>query len=166
MARQQAPDPYQADYDRWKAAGFPQQEAGTPGSAASGTGTETATGTGTGDFVKTAVARPAATVPPGRLIAAGVVVILVIIAALIGHAVASHDSIAVGDCVVTNPSPLTGWDIKKVSCTATPGTGLMTQRVESVQDTSSGDCGLSLTTFQDDPSGKTYCLSYLYDNTP
>jgi hypothetical protein len=160
MTRQQEPDPWQADYDRWKTAGFPQQETGPPASAATGAGT------GAGDFAKTTVTRPATTVPPGKLIAAGVVAVLVIIAAVIGHAVASHDSIAVGNCVVTNPNPLTGWDIKKVSCTTAPGTGLTTQRVESVQDTSSGDCGLGLTTFQDDPSGKTYCLSYLYDDGP
>ena len=33
------------------------------------------------------------------------------------------------------------------------------QKVESVQNGPSGQCDLGLTTFQDDPNNKTYCLS-------
>ena len=54
---------------------------------------------------------------------------------------------------------LTGWDIKKVACTSDPGTALAVQKVESVIDGSDGACSLGLTTFQDDPAGKTYCLA-------
>jgi hypothetical protein len=62
------------------------------------------------------------------------------------------------DCVVTNPSVLTGWDIKKVGCNSNPGAGLILQKVVSLQNGSSGQCDLGLTTFQDDPKGETYCL--------
>jgi hypothetical protein len=143
--RQYEPDPWQEDYERQKAAGFPKQVVRAPQPAS----------------VPTAqtIARPTVTVPPRKLIVAGVVVLLVIIAAVIGHAVASSNSIAVGDCVVTNPNVLTGWDIKKVACGSNPGAALLVQKVESVQDTSNGQCDLGLTTFQDDPAGKTYCLA-------
>jgi len=106
-----------------------------------------------------AAARPAATVAPVKLIVGGVVLILVIVAVVVGHAIASSDSIAVGDCVVTNPNVLTGWDIKKVACGSNPGAALMVQRVVSVQDGSNGQCDYGLTTFQDDPANKTYCLN-------
>jgi hypothetical protein len=33
------------------------------------------------------------------------------------------------------------------------------QKVESAQNGPSGQCDLGLTTFQDDPNNKTYCLS-------
>lgn len=104
-------------------------------------------------------APPRPAIPLRKLVIAGVVVVLAIVAAVIGHAIASSNSIAVGDCVVTNPSVLTGWDIKKVACNANPGSALVVQRVVSVQDSSNGECELGLTTFQDDPAGKTYCLN-------
>ena|SRR6266567_5160021 len=105
-------------------------------------------------------ARPSGgTIPPRKLIISGVVVALVIVAAIIGHAISSGSSIAVGDCVVTNPNVLTGWDIKKVACSSNPGPALMVQKVVSVQDGSNGQCDYGLTTFQDDPAGKTYCLN-------
>jgi len=81
------------------------------------------------------------------------------VAAIIGHAISSGSSIAVGDCVVTNPNVLTGWDIKKVACSSNPGPALVVQKVLSVQDGSNGQCDYGLTTFQDDPAGKTYCLN-------
>lgn len=101
----------------------------------------------------------AGTIPPRKLILSGVVVVLVILAAIIGHAISSGSSIAEGDCVVTNPNVLTGWDIKKVACSSNPGTALVVQKVVSVQDGSNGQCDYGLTTFQDDPAGKTYCLN-------
>jgi hypothetical protein len=94
-----------------------------------------------------------------RLIALGIGLVLLIIAAIIGHTIASGDSIAVGDCVVTNPNVLTGWDIKKVACTSNPGASLTVQTVVSIQNGSNGGCDFGLTTFQDDPAGKTYCLN-------
>jgi hypothetical protein len=103
--------------------------------------------------------RPAATIPARKLIVGGVVLLLVIVAAIVGHAIASSSSIAAGDCVVTNPSPLTGWDIKKVACDSNPGPALVVQKVVSVQGGSNGQCDLGLTTFQDDPANQTYCLS-------
>lgn len=145
MARQQQPDPWQEDYERQKAAGFPQPAAATVQTAATGQPT---------------VTRPAAvTIPPRKLIIGGIIVVLVIVAAVIGHTIASSNSIAVGDCVVTNPNVLTGWDIKKVACNSSPGSALVVQKVVSVQNTSNGQCDLGLTTFQDDPANKTYCLS-------
>lgn len=138
MASTHEPDPWQEDYERQRAAGFPQQTPATPQSAAG---------------------RPAATIPPRKLIIGGLIVVLVIVAAIIGHAIARSDSIVAGDCVVTNPNPLTGWDIKKVACNSNPGTALVVQKVVSVQDGSSSQCDLGLTTFQDDPANKTYCLN-------
>lgn len=146
MTRQRVPDPWQEDYERQKAAGFPkpapsiaQQAPATPPQAA---------------------ARPAGdSVSPRKLIIGGLLVVLVIVAAVIGHAIASSNSIAVGDCVVTNPNVLTGWDIKKVACNSNPGTALVVQKVVSVQDGSNGQCDYGLTTFQDDPASKTYCLN-------
>lgn len=111
------------------------------------------------------IKRPAMTTSPRKLIVAGIIVVLVIVAAIIGHAVASGSSIATGDCVVTNPNPLTGWDIKKVACNSSPGASLVVQKVVSVQSGSNGQCDLGLTTFQDDPAGKTYCLvDYSFGN--
>jgi hypothetical protein len=101
---------------------------------------------------------PGGTIPPRKLIISAVVVALVIVAAIIGHAISSGSSIAVGDCVVANPNVLTGWDIKKIACNSEPGTALV-QKVVSVQDGSNGQCDYGLTTFQDDPAGKTYCLN-------
>jgi hypothetical protein len=103
--------------------------------------------------------RPDSTIPPRKLIIGGLVVVLIIIAAVIGHAIASSDSIAVGDCVVTNPNALTGWDIKKVACNSSPGSALVVQKVVSVQNGPNGQCDYGLTTFQDDPANKTYCLN-------
>jgi hypothetical protein len=145
MARHQRPDPYQEDYERQKAAGFPQPAPATAWQTPATT--------------PQATASPVASVPPLKLIIGGLVVVLIIVAAIIGHAIASSNSIAVGDCVVTNPDVLTGWDIKKVDCTSNPGTALAVQKVVSVEDGSSGGCDYGLTTFQDDPAGKTYCLS-------
>ena len=99
------------------------------------------------------------TIPARKLILGGVVVVLVIVAAIIGHAISSGSSIAAGDCVVTNPNVLTGWDIKKVGCTSSPGAALVVQKVVSVQDGSNGQCDYGLTTFHDDPADKTYCLN-------
>jgi hypothetical protein len=102
---------------------------------------------------------PVGTIPPRKLILRGVVVVFVVVAAIIGHAISRSSSIAVGDCVVTNPNPLTSWDIKKVACSSNPGTALVVQKVVSVQDGSNGQCDYGLTTFQDDPASKTYCLN-------
>jgi hypothetical protein len=145
MAGQQEPDPWQQDYERQKAAGFPQPAPATAQQAPA--------------ISRQAAARAPAPVSPRKLIIGGLVVVLVIVAAVIGHAIASSDSIAVGDCVVTNPNPLTGWDIKKVACNSTPGTALAVQKVVSVHDGSNGQCDYGLTTFQDDPASKTYCLN-------
>lgn len=101
----------------------------------------------------------APTVPSRKLIVAGVILLLVVVSAVIGHAVASGSSIAVGDCVVTNPDPLSGWDIKKVACNSNPGSALEVQKVASVQSGSTGECGFGFTTFQDQPSDQTYCLT-------
>lgn len=103
--------------------------------------------------------RPGSAVAVRKLIIGVVVLGLVIAAAVIGHALVSANSIAVGDCVVTNPNPITGWDIKKVGCGSNPGTAFTVQRVVSVQNGSNGQCDLGLTTFQDQPAGKTYCLN-------
>jgi len=105
------------------------------------------------------IVRPNSTIPPVKLIIGGVIVLVLIVAAIIGHGIASGSSIAVGDCVVTNPNVLTQWDIKKVACNSNPSSALMVQKVVSVQDGSDGECGFGMTTFQDDPAGKTYCLS-------
>ena|SRR5215467_6798953 len=145
MARHQRPDPYQEDYERQKAAGFPPP---APATAQQTPATS-----------PQAAASPAATVSPRKLIIGGLVVVLVIVAAVIGHAISSSNSIAVGDCVVTNPNVLTGWDIKKVACNSNPGTALVVQKVVSVQDGTNSQCDYGLTTFQDDPAGKTYCLN-------
>lgn len=83
---------------------------------------------------------PGAGVPRKRLIAGAVVVVLLLIAAIIGHAVASGSSIAVGDCVITTPSAVSGWDIKKVACDSNPGSALMIQKVVSVQGGANGEC--------------------------
>lgn len=93
---------------------------------------------------------------------AAVVIVLVIVAAIIGRAVASGDSIVVGDCVVTNPNLLSGWDIKQVACDSNPGSTEVVQKVVSVQTGSDGQCDLGLTTFQDQPAGQTYCLTDFY----
>jgi len=106
-----------------------------------------------------AAARPGSSIPARKLIIAAVIAALLIAAAVIGHAVASGSSIAAGDCVVTNPTVLSGWDIKKVACNSDPGSSLVVQKVESVQSGSSGACDPGLTTFQDQPANMTYCLS-------
>ncbi|MGH3195838.1 MAG: hypothetical protein ACRD1G_08560 [Acidimicrobiales bacterium] len=106
-----------------------------------------------------ATAPPSATVPNRKVLVAGAVVVLLIIVAIVGHVVASGNAISVGDCVVTNPSALTGWNIKKVGCNSNPGSGETVQKVVSVQNGSNGQCDLGLMTFQDDPNNKTYCLS-------
>lgn len=150
MARQQSADPWQQDYENWKGAGFPQQQppaAQVPRPASAKVA----------DVVPST--RPAATAQTRKLVIGGSVATVAIVAAIIGHAVASGNSIAVGDCVVTNPNVLTGWDIKKVACGSDPGPALFVQKVESVQDGSDGDCLPGLTTFLDDPAGKTYCLA-------
>ena len=112
-----------------------------------------------------ATAQPTSTIPARKVLVAGAVVVLLIIVAIVGHVVASANTISVGDCVVTNPSALTGWDIKKVGCNSNPGPGLMMQRVVSVQNGSNGQCDLGLTTFQDESNGKTYCLDDLLSAT-
>jgi len=117
------------------------------------------TGLAPDTYQPAATGPPGATVPKRKALVAGTVVVLLIIVAIVGHVVASGNAISAGDCVVTNPSVLTGWDIKKVGCNSNPGSGETVQRVESVQNGSSGQCDLGLTTFQDDPNNKTYCLS-------
>ena len=97
--------------------------------------------------------------PPRRIITVALIVVLGIVAAVIGHTIAAGSSIGVGDCVVTNPNALTGWDIKKVACNSNPGSALVVQQVVSIQSGSNGQCDPGLTTFQDDPSNKTYCLN-------
>src|SRR5262245_56801950 len=94
-----------------------------------------------------------------RLIAAGVLAALVIIAAVLGHAIVSSDSIMLGDCVVTSPNLASGWDIGKVACSSDPGAGQAIQKVASVQAGANRQCDRGLTTFQDDQAGKTYCLT-------
>jgi hypothetical protein len=145
MARHQKPDPWQQDYERQKAAGFPQPVPGTSPQVPSTS--------------PQAAARPAVSASPRKLIVGGLVVVLLIVAAVIGHAIASSTSIAVGDCVVTNPNALTGWDIKKVACNSNPGPAQVVEKVVSVQGDSNGQCDYGLTTFQDDPASKTYCLN-------
>ena len=109
--------------------------------------------------------RPTPAIPPVKLIIGGVIVLVVIVAAIIGHRITSASSIAAGDCVVTNPNVLTQWDIKKVACNSDPGSAVTVQKVVSVQDGSDGQCGFGLTTFQDDPASKTYCLGdYSFGN--
>lgn len=103
--------------------------------------------------------RPATAMTPQKIIIAGALAVLVIVAAIIGHAIASGSSIAAGDCVVTNPNVMTGWDIKKTTCGATNGTALDVQKVISVQSGPDGQCEAGQTTFEDDPAGKTYCLT-------
>jgi hypothetical protein len=98
-------------------------------------------------------------IPARKFVALVLVALAVIAVAIVGHAVASSDSIAVGDCVVTNPDVLTDWDIKKVACNSNPDSDLTVQKVVSVESGSDGECDLGLTTFQDDPAGKTYCLN-------
>jgi hypothetical protein len=101
-----------------------------------------------------AASRPA--FPPRRIITVAVIVVLGIVAAVIGHTIAAGNSIGVGDCVVTNPNVLIGWDIKKVACNSNPGSGLVVHEVVSIQSGSNGQCDPRRTTFQDDPSNKTY----------
>lgn len=161
MARHTKPDPWQEEYERWKAAGFPEQQPRTPQPAA-------ASAQPSASSLAGPAGRPLAkqgtgsgfTVASRKKIVAAVIAFLIIVAAIIGHAIASSNSIAVGDCVVTNPDVLTGWSIKKVACGSNPGSSPEVQRVEFVQDTSDGECNVGLTTFQDDPDNKTYCLSY------
>jgi hypothetical protein len=145
MGHLHEPDPWQEDYERQKAAGFPRQAPATSQRAPA--------------TPQTGAARPATSIPQRKLIIGGLVVILIIVAAAVGHAIASSNSIALDDCVVTNPNLLTGWDIKKVACGSNPGTALVVQKVVSVQDGSNGQCDYGLTTFQDDPANKTYCLN-------
>jgi hypothetical protein len=109
--------------------------------------------------------RPTPAIPVRKLIVVGAVVVLLIVVAIVDHVVTSGNAISAGDCVVTNPSVLTEWDIKKVSCDSNPGSGVMVQEVISVQDGSNGQCGMGLTTFQDDPNNKTYCLEVLSTGT-
>ena len=109
-------------------------------------------------YQPTVTARPTSPFPARKILVTGVVIILIVFLAIVGRVVASVNTISVGDCVVTNPNVLTGWDIKKVGCNTNPSDGLLLQKVVSVQSGSSGQCDLGLTTFQDDPNGKTYCL--------
>jgi len=98
-------------------------------------------------------------------IVVGLIGVVVIIAAIIGHTIASGSTIRAGDCVITNPSALTNWDIKKVDCSNPPQA--VYYQVASVQNGSGGDCGVDYTTFRDDPASKTYCLTQRYSlNTP
>jgi len=109
-----------------------------------------------------AAGRPPVTASTKRLIVTGVVVVGLIVAAVIGHAIASGSSIAVGDCVQTSPSVTSGWDIKKVDCNQQFGIGDSVYKVDTVLDGSNQSCTGELagseTTFNDDPANKTYCL--------
>lgn len=96
---------------------------------------------------------------PRALIVTGVAIVLLIVAALIGHAISSSDTISAGDCVQTSPSALSGWDIKKVSCGSGPDGAFTVQKVASVIKGTNGDCGYGYTTFEDDPNSQTYCLT-------
>lgn len=160
MTRHIKPDPWQEEYERWKEAGFPQQQPRTPQPAAASAQPSASSfaAPAASPFTKQGTSS-GITVTQRKKIVGAVIAVLVIVAAIIGHAIASSDSIAVGDCVVTNPDALTGWSIKKVACDSNPGSSLEIQRVEFVQDTSDGECDIGLTTFQDDPNNKTYCLS-------
>lgn len=93
-------------------------------------------------------------------IVTGLIGIVVIISAIIGHGIASGSTIKAGDCVVTNPNALTEWDIKKVDCSSPSQADYY--QVASVQSGSNGDCGTGYTTFNDDPANKTYCLAQRY----
>jgi len=107
---------------------------------------------------------PSARVKP-RHVVAGIAGVTAIIATIIGHAIGSGSSITAGDCVVTNPSALTDWDIKKVACSNPPQGDFY--KVTSVQGGSDGGCGIEYTTFRDDPEHKTYCLAQHYSfNAP
>jgi hypothetical protein len=133
-----------------------------PGVISATAETASPAGTAVPQFHKQTASRALAAVPARKLIAMGLVALVVIMVVIVGHAVASSDSIAVGDCVVTNPDVLTEWSIKKVACSSTPATDLTVQKVVSVESGSDGECDLGLTTFHDDPADKTYCLnSYL-----
>lgn len=139
-------------------------EAGTPGPATQPWPAGLAPDNGQPVTAATAVtagpAGPAgATAPNRKALVAGAVVVLLIIVAIVSHVIASGNAISAGDCVVTNPNALTGWDIKKVACNSDPGPGETLQKVVSVQNGTDGQCDPELTAFEDDPSNKTYCLS-------
>lgn len=95
-----------------------------------------------------------------RLIVIGIIVAFVIVAAIIGHAVSSSQSIAVGDCVKTTPIGVDNWSISKVACPASPNPLSLTQKVTEVLNGSNANCynGIDATTFNDEPANKTYCL--------
>ena len=165
MTRHTKPDPWQEEYERWKAAGFPEQQPRAPQPRApqpTAPGAQQPTGASAGQaaspFAKQGTGS-GITIAPRTMIVAAVIGLIVIVTIIIGHAIASSNSIAVGDCVVTNPDALTGWDIKKVTCGSNPGSAFEVQQVQSVQDGSDGECGFGLTTFQDDPNNQTYCLT-------
>ena len=100
-----------------------------------------------------------------RHIVTGLIGVVVIISAIIGHSIASGSSIKAGDCVITNPNAITEWDIKKVDCSSPPQAEYY--QVMSVQGGSNGDCGADYTTFNDDPANRTYCLAQRYSfNAP
>lgn len=84
-----------------------------------------------------------------------------IIAAIIGHAVAGSESISAGNCVITNPSLTSGWDIQKVGCAAQTSGGQTIDLVVQVLSGSDETCynlGYSGTTFNDQNTNQTYCL--------
>lgn len=97
---------------------------------------------------------------PRAVIGICAAVVGLIIAAIIGHAIASGSSIAVGDCVRTSPSVTSGWDIKKVDCNQQYGLGSSVYKVDTMLGGSGSSCfGSDETTFNDEPANKTYCLS-------
>jgi hypothetical protein len=99
---------------------------------------------------------------PFKLLVAGAAALVGIVGILlIGGVVAGGSSIQAGDCVTTWTNPLNGNDhIDKASCSTANA-----QRVLQVQNTSDGECysvDEADATFQDEVTGKTYCLGPNY----
>ncbi len=100
-----------------------------------------------------------------RQIVIGLVGVVVILSAIIGHAMSGGSNIKAGDCVITNPNAVTEWDIKKVNCSSPPQAEYY--QVASVQSGSNGNCGGEYTTLNDEPANQTYCLAQRYSfNAP
>ncbi len=73
-----------------------------------------------------------------------------------------QSKISVGDCVVTSASSIHGIGIKKTVC-ANDSTAIY--RIASVQP-DDGWCFSSFTTFKDEATNRTYCLSEMYQPPP
>jgi hypothetical protein len=99
---------------------------------------------------------------PFKILVGGVVAIVGVVSILlIVGMVTGAGSIQTGDCVTTWTNPFNGNDhINKASCSEASA-----QKVLEVQNTSDGSCSLIIgaeTTFQDQVTGKTYCLGPNY----